>query len=455
MRELPHDPHAERSVLGGCFLAADALARVEPIVAPEDFFDPRHATVFDCVRAVSARNEPVDVVTVVAELKARGKLNAVGGAQFLGELTDEVFSTAHLDRHARMVADAARLRRMVAAAQAVAAKGLEPGAQPDALAEFGASTFLDAGEKRGGGELVSFDQSIDETMTEILNTLERGKPTGGVEFGFRQLDELTTGMQPGELGIVAARPAMGKTAFAMGVVLRTARLLGPVLFISEEMPHKQLTRRVLAAEAGVDQMRLRRGRFVAGDVEALTGASVKNYRLPIYYADAGGATIHTVRAHARRLRQRKGLALIVVDYLQLMSGAGEENRQQEISTISRGLKTLAKNLNVPVLALSQLNRSSATRSDKRPQLSDLRESGAIEQDADLVLMLHREEVYDANTPDKGIAEVLIAKQRNGPFPETVRLKFVRELTRFEELEAEHPSGEYGAGYEGGEEDAAQ
>jgi replicative DNA helicase len=455
MRELPHDPHAERSVLGGCFLAADALARVEPIVAPEDFFDPRHATVFDCVRAVSARNEPVDVVTVVAELKARGKLNAVGGAQFLGELTDEVFSTAHLDRHARMVADAARLRRMVAAAQAVAAKGLEPGAQPDALAEFGASTFLDAGEKRGGGELVSFDQSIDETMTEILNTLERGKPTGGVEFGFRQLDELTTGMQPGELGIVAARPAMGKTAFAMGVVLRTARLLGPVLFISEEMPHKQLTRRVLAAEAGVDQMRLRRGRFVAGDVEALTGASVKNYRLPIYYADAGGATIHTVRAHARRLRQRKGLALIVVDYLQLMSGAGEENRQQEISTISRGLKTLAKNLNVPVLALSQLNRSSATRSDKRPQLSDLRESGAIEQDADLVLMLHREEVYDANTPDKGIAEVLIAKQRNGPFPETVRLKFVRELTRFEELEADQPSGEYGTGYEGGEEDAAQ
>jgi replicative DNA helicase len=433
----PHDLEAERAVLGGVLLDNAALATVGAIVAASDFYHPSHAVIFESIQALGARNEPVDVVTLTAELRARERLNTVGGVQYLGELTDTVPTIAHIENHARIVADLAQVRRMIATAHEIVARGFGERGSADAFLDFAASKVFEIAQKRSKSTLIPLEQAIQEAFERIEKTLERGARITGIETGFRDLDTLTAGMSPGQLIIIAARPAMGKTSFVLNITAHAARTTRkPVLFFSLEMPRIELANRLMCADAGVDQARLRSNMLTQDDMMALTDAASKLFNLPIYIDDSGDLTLLELRAKARRMKNERDLALIIIDYLQLMKASreGMESREREISEISRGLKSLAKELEVPIVALSQLNRSPETRSgkDKRPQLSDLRESGAIEQDADNVMFIYRDEVYNKDTEDRGIAEIIVAKQRNGP-TDTVRLRFIRELTKFENL----------------------
>ncbi len=436
-RVPPHDVDAERAVLGGLLLDNSALSTVEAVVSASDFYHPAHAVIYEAIQAVSARREPVDVVTLASELRARERLNTVGGAQYLGELTDTIPTIAHIESHARIVTDLAGVRRMIEVAHEIVARGYGERGDAEQFLDFAAAKVFEVAQKRARTTLIPLEQAILEAFERIEKTLERGARITGTETGFRDLDTLTAGMSGGQLIIVAARPAMGKTAFALNVTASAAVSAGkPVLFFSLEMPRIELANRLMCSEARVDQSRLRTNLLTQDDITSLTGAANKLHALPIYIDDSGDLTLLELRAKARRMKSERDLALIVIDYLQLMRAGRDkqESREREISEISRGLKALAKELDVPVVALSQLNRGCETRpgKDKRPMLADLRESGAIEQDADVVMFIYRDEVYNRDTEDKGIAEVIVAKQRNGP-TDAVRLRFIRELTRFESL----------------------
>jgi replicative DNA helicase len=445
----PHDLDAEKAVLGGVLLDNSALDTVEAIVTPPDFYHPSHAVIFESVQSLKSRGEPVDVVTLAAELRARERLNTVGGAQYLGELTDTIPTIAHIEQHARIVADLAQVRRMIAAAHEITARGYGDRGSADGFLDFAAARVFEIAQKRSKSSLIELHQAIQEAFERIEKTLERGARITGTETGFRDLDTLTAGMHPGQLIIIAARPAMGKTSLVLNLTTHAAiTSQKPVLFFSLEMPRVELANRMMCAEARVDQARLRSNMLTQDDMTALTAAASKLFQLPVYIDDSGDLTLLELRAKSRRIKAEKDVSLIVIDYLQLMKASreGMDSREREISEISRGLKSLAKELEVPIIALSQLNRSPETRSgkDKRPQLSDLRESGAIEQDADVVMFIYRDEVYNKDTEDRGIAELIIAKQRNGP-TDTVRLRFVRELTKFENLaEDEHQYGDASA-----------
>ena len=445
----PHDLDAEKAVIGGVLLDNSALDTVEAIVTPPDFYHPSHAVIFESIQALKSRGEPVDVVTLSAELRARERLNTVGGAQYLGELTDTIPTIAHIEQHARIVADLAQVRRMIAAAHEITARGYGDRGAADAFLDFAAAKVFEIAQKRSKSSLIELHQAIQEAFERIEKTLERGARITGTETGFRDLDTLTAGMHPGQLIIIAARPAMGKTSLVLNLTTHSAiTSQKPVLFFSLEMPRVELANRMMCAEARVDQSRLRSNMLTQDDMTSLTAAASKLFQLPVYIDDSGDLTLLELRAKSRRIKAEKDLSLIVIDYLQLMKASrdGMDSREREISEISRGLKALAKELEVPIIALSQLNRSPETRSgkDTRPQLSDLRESGAIEQDADVVMFIYRDEVYNKDTEDRGIAELIIAKQRNGP-TDTVRLRFVRELTKFENLaEDEHQYGDASA-----------
>ena len=438
----PNDLEAERAVLGGVLLDGNAFATVHPILASADFYHPAHAVIFEAIQALSGRSEPIDVVTLAAELRARERLNTIGGSQYLGELTDTIPTIAHIEQHARIVADLAQVRRMIAVAYEITARGYGERGTADAFLDFAAARVFEIAQKRSKSSLVSLDTAIQEAFERIEKTLERGARITGTESGFRDLDTLTAGMHPGQLIIVAARPAMGKTSMVLNIATHAAMAAQKsVLFFSLEMPRVELANRMMCAEARVDQSRLRSNMLTQDDMTALTSAASKLFNLPIYIDDSGDLTLLDLRAKARRKKSEHDLALIVIDYLQLMRASrdGMESREREISEISRGLKSLAKELEVPIVALSQLNRAPETRpgKDRRPQLADLRESGAIEQDADVVMFIYRDEVYNRDTEDKGIAEIIVAKQRNGP-TDTVRLRFIRELTKFENFaEDEH------------------
>ena len=441
----PHDLDAEKAVIGGVLLDNSALDTVEAIVTPPDFYHPSHAVIFESIQALKSRGEPVDVVTLSAELRARERLNTVGGAQYLGELTDTIPTIAHIEQHARIVADLAQVRRMIAAAHEITARGYGDRGAADAFLDFAAAKVFEIAQKRSKSSLIELHQAIQEAFERIEKTLERGARITGTETGFRDLDTLTAGMHPGQLIIIAARPAMGKTSLVLNLTTHSAiTSQKPVLFFSLEMPRVELANRMMCAEARVDQSRLRSNMLTQDDMTSLTAAASKLFQLPVYIDDSGDLTLLELRAKSRRIKAEKDLSLIVIDYLQLMKASrdGMDSREREISEISRGLKALE----VPIIARSQLNRSPETRSgkDKRPQLSDLRESGAIEQDADVVMFIYRDEVYNKDTEDRGIAELIIAKQRNGP-TDTVRLRFVRELTKFENLaEDEHQYGDASA-----------
>ncbi|MFZ4810017.1 MAG: replicative DNA helicase [Ilumatobacteraceae bacterium] len=432
-RVPPHNLHAEESLLGALLLSRDVVGQVaEAGLQIDHFYKPAHQHVYASIRGLMASGQPVDVVTVADELRRNGLLEEIGGAAFLMELQNATPAISNANRYSKIVQDTAVLRRMIAVASDIAELAYtEPDDVTKALDEAETKMF-EVAEDRVIDSTRALGDLLTVAMDRLQETYDRGDSITGTATGFNDLDEILSGLQPSTLNIVGARPAMGKTAFGLGIATHVAMTAKkPVLFFSLEMGHAELTQRILGSEARVDSQKLRTGRLIDSDWTKI-GKAINRLEVPLLLDDNPRVTVMEIRAKARRMKARYGgLALIVIDYLQLMSGStSSENRQLEVSEISRGLKILARELEVPIIALSQLSRNLESRGDKRPMLADLRESGSLEQDADVVMFLYRDEIYNRESPDKGAAEVIIAKHRSGPTG-LVRLVFNGAYTRFD------------------------
>lgn len=432
-RVPPHNVQAEESVLGALLLSREAIGQVsEQGLSPSDFYRPAHQHIFDAVRALYSSGSPVDTVTVADELRRGGLLDEIGGAEALHELQNATPAISSAGHYAKIVQDTAMLRRLIHVAGDIAEIAYsEPDDVTKALDEAESKVFQVA-EQRVTDSTRQLEDLLSEAMDQLQATFDRGDTITGVPTGYTDLDELLSGLQRSALYIVGARPAMGKTAFGLGLASHVAQHSHlPVLVFSLEMGHAELTQRILSSEARVDSTKIRTGRLAEADW-AKIGKAIGRLEVPLFLDDNPRVTVMEIRAKARRIKAKYGgLALIVVDYIQLMSGGGNsENRQLEVSEISRNLKILARELEVPIVALSQLSRQLEARADKRPMLQDLRESGSLEQDADVVMFLYRDEVYHPESPDKGSAEVIVAKHRSGPIG-TKRLVFLGQYTRFD------------------------
>ncbi|HPF14475.1 MAG: replicative DNA helicase [Planctomycetes bacterium] len=437
-RIAPHNEEAERSVLGSLLIAPDRAPEVAEFLDADDFFVGRHGMVYKAIIEMSSRNLGIDSMTLAEYLKANGKLQAIGGASYLAQLSASVSSAAHLMHHANLVNQTSMLRRLIRAAGEVIENAYRtPPLQEDVqglLDSSEHSIFRINGDKDSSGAREVKD-ILNDVFKQIEASSERGELTG-LPSGFYQLDEMLGGFNPGEMTIIAARPSMGKTAFVLNLMERAA-LDRPahyshnpvVLFFSLEMGAVSIGQRMLCSRARVDSSRLRKGKIDPSSFADLSQAAGELAAASLIIDDTPGLSIMALRSRARRVKHKYGLDMIVIDYLQLMA-AKAESRQQEISLISRSLKELARELEVPLIALSQLSRQVESRENKRPQLSDLRESGSIEQDADVVLMLYRPEYYNPTEENRGKAEVICAKQRNGPTG-AVTLHFQSEILRFE------------------------
>ena len=436
----PHSIEAEQSVIGGLLLENEALDKVADILSAEDFYQFDHKTIFQHITKLIERNRPADIVTVAESLESTAELSQIGGIAYLGSLAQNTPTAANIRRYAEIVRERAIMRKLVTVGSGIAESAYSPNGRD-------AQQLLDEAEAKifqiaeGGQRSSEGFQDIKVLLPQVAERIDmlfsRDNPSDvtGIPTGFSDLDSMTSGFQGGDLIIVAGRPSMGKTAFSINIAENVALDTGlPVAIFSMEMASTQLAMRMIGSVGRLDQHRMRTGRLEDEDWEKLTTALGKLNEAPIFIDEGAALSSFDVRARARRLHRQCGkLGLIVLDYLQLMAapaGRQGENRATEISEISRSLKALAKELDVPVVALSQLNRSVEQRPDKRPVMSDLRESGAIEQDADLILFIYRDEVYNPDSTDKGTAEIIIAKQRNGPIGR-VRLTFIGEHTRFE------------------------
>ncbi|MGE5304397.1 MAG: replicative DNA helicase [Alphaproteobacteria bacterium] len=429
----PQNLEAESSVLGGILLENDAINQVLELLRSEDFYRESHRKVFRAMIELSDRAEPVDLITLSEFLKSRNELEAVGGTAYLASLADFVPTAANISYYARIVREKSILRSLISTATDIATRGYEEQGNVDEFLDAAEKVIFDISEKKIKASFVAVGDMIKDTLKTVEKLYERKEMVTGVPTGYEDLDRLTAGLQPADLIIVAGRPGMGKTAFALNIATNAAFTgVGAAVF-SLEMAREQLVLRMLCSEARVNSSKVRSGYLGERDFPQLAKAAGRLHEAPIYIDDTPAISVLELRAKARRLvRDRtKKIGLIVVDYLQLMRGMGAaSNREQEISEISRSLKALAKELNVPVIALSQLNRRVEDRSDRRPMMSDLRESGAIEQDADVIMFIYRDEVYNKDEDKRGTAEVIVAKQRNGPI-DTVKLTFLNEYTRFE------------------------
>jgi len=438
----PHNEEAERALLGALLLDPQRVPEISEIVHLGDFFHPKHEAVWEAILALTERTEPIDHVSLGEALSQAGKFQQVGGRAFLVELASCVASAAHAKQHARIVSETAMLRRLIRECGELIANAYQTrpdgDAVPELLADAEDRVFKMAAQK-DRGEAMPIGKAVIETFRRIDSSSHR-KGLTGLASGFYELDELLCGFNAGELIIVAARPSMGKTALVLNCMDHAADPdhvpewidhSPSVLFFSLEMGHQSIVRRMLCARARVDAHRLRTGRIPTEDYAELSRAAGELQRLKIFIDDTPGVSALGMRSRAKRIKAKHGLDMIVVDYLQLMTHPKSESRQQEISQISRMLKEMARELEVPVIALSQLSRAVESRDDKRPQLSDLRESGSIEQDADVVLLLYRDEYYNRDNPEnKGLAEIICAKQRNGPTG-MVPLGFNGSIMRFE------------------------
>ena len=440
LRIPPHSIEAEQSVLGGLLLDNAAFDKIADLVGENDFYRDEHKRIYRQIRKLLERSKPVDVVTVAEALDLAGEGGETGGLAYLGELAANTPSAANIRRYAEIVRERAILRQLVTAGDEIAGSAFNPlGRDPKQLLdEAEAKVFAIAeGGFRNQSGFVHINPLLTQVVERIQELHDRDNPSDitGVPTGYHDLDAKTSGLQPGDLLIVAGRPSMGKTSFALNMAEHVAIEVGlPVAVFSMEMGGTQLAMRMLSSVGKLDAHRVRTGRLNDDEWSRLSFALGKMHEAPLYIDETPALNPIDLRARARRLHRQCGkLGLIVIDYLQLMSSAnqgGGENRATEISEISRSLKSLAKELNVPVMALSQLNRSLEQRPNKRPVMSDLRESGAIEQDADVIMFIYRDEVYNPDTPDKGSAEIIIGKQRNGPIG-MIRLTFIGEYTRFE------------------------
>ena len=444
-RRPPYAEEAEQAVLSAMLMDTDAIMRAAEYVDDTMFYREGHRRIFRAMVSITERGAVVDPLTLADELGRRGELEASGGKDYLAQLMDAVPTSANVEYHAKIVREKALLRRLIETSTQIVTEAFEGRTTAAELLDAAESKIFQVSQAQGTGGFTRIKELLWPTMERIEALQRGGKTITGVPSGFSDLDEMTSGFQPADLVIVAARPSMGKTAFVLNIAQHAAIESNvPVAFFSLEMSKESLVQRLLTSEARLDAQKLRRGMLRDDDFPRLARAAGILSSAPIHIDDTPGITILEMRSKARRLKAEHGLGVVVVDYLQLMTGPSAENRQQEVSQISRGLKALAKELSVPVIALSQLSRAPEQRSgaDKgRPQLSDLRESGAIEQDADLIMFIFREEVYAEREEGRlkdpsldGKAEIIIGKQRNGPIG-SVPLFFHKQYTRFENYSA--------------------
>ena len=435
-RTLPHNLEAERSVLGAILVHNDAFNTAAQVIDGRDFYRDAHRRIFDRMVALSERGEAIDFITLKEELSRGGELEEVGGPAYVASLVDGVPRATNVEYYARIVKEKATLRNLIYAANKILTNAYEADQESDLILDEAESSIFAVADDRLKAGFVPMRDLVNESFPKIEQLFEHKRLVTGVPTGFVDLDEMTRGLQPGDLVIIAARPSMGKTSLVLNVAQHVA--VQPdhsVGFFSLEMSKESLFIRLLTSEAQIDSHRLMSGHIAERDYSRISHALEKLSGMRLFIDDTANISVLEMRAKSRRLQAEHGLTLIVVDYIQLMSGRGRfENRTLELASISRSLKGLAKELSVPIVVLSQLSRAPESRSDHRPQLSDLRESGALEQDADLVVLIYRDDAYnrDPNNPDAGTAELIVAKQRNGPTG-IVRLAFLREQTRFANL----------------------
>ncbi len=438
LKTPPHSREAEQSLLGGLLLDAQSMDQIASSVTPNDFYLPEHRLIFEAMMKVHERNRPVDVLTISEQLDVMDATEQVGGLGYLSELAAAASSASNVTAYAEIIRDRSVLRQLIRVAGEMSENARKPAGRSvgEILDEAESKVFKISEERpsRGGPEGVNHYLKV--ALKRIEELYESDSAITGVTTGFKRLDDMTAGLQPADLVIVAGRPSMGKTTFAMCLVESCViKAEKPTLVFSMEMPGEAIVMRMLSSLGRIDQTKVRTGKLSDEDWPRLTSAFSLLNEKPLYIDDTPALTPTELRSRARRIARQhpEGIGMIMIDYIQLMQVAGGgENRAGEISEISRSLKALAKELNCPVIALSQLNRSLEQRPNKRPVMSDLRESGAIEQDADVICFIYRDEVYNENTEEKGIAEIIIGKQRNGPIG-TVRLAFLGQYTRFEDL----------------------
>jgi len=427
----PHNPEAEQSVLGSMLLDGDAVAAAAEILKSDDFYREGNREIFESMLELVDRGEPIDLITVTEQLRGKGALETVGGVEYLAAIAGAVPTTSNIRHYARIVEEKSLLRKLIRTASDIVNLGYEGGDDTAYIIDRAQQQIFDLMQKRDVKGFIHIRDILVEAFSRLDELYNNKEAFTGIPSGFIDLDYMTSGFQNSDLVLIASRPSMGKTSFALNIAQNVAiQRQKPVAVFSLEMSKEQLASRLLCSEAMVDSSKMRTGRLEDGDWTKLATALGPLSEAPIYIDDSSASSIMEIRAKCRRLKAEKNISMVIIDYLQLMQGKGSsENRQQEISEITRSLKILAKEINVPILTCSQLSRAVEARSDHRPMLSDLRESGAIEQDADLVIFLYREDYYKKDTNKKNIAEVIIAKHRNGSIG-TMELVWLGQYTKF-------------------------
>jgi replicative DNA helicase len=434
----PHNIEAEESVLGAVLLSAEAANVALEALHADDFYKPAHQLIFEAVTGLFDANQPIDAITLADSLRRTNTLDRVGGVGALTRLLDTVPTTSNVEYYAEIVAETSARRRLLQAGAEVGRFAMQADREIADVLDNAEQAVFAVAERRVGDGLLAVGPMLQDTLERIEEMGTRGDDITGMPTGFRDLDRMLAGLQPANLVVIAARPSMGKSALALNVAENAAEAGHPVAVFTLEMSREEVVQRLLSSMAGVDSHRLRTGQLTPDLWQRLVRVTSRLYQMPFYVDDSSDLTVTAIRAKCRRMMRKQGLGLVVVDYLQLMqSGTRADNRQQEIADISRSLKNLARELHVPVIAVSQLNRALEARENKRPRLGDLRESGAIEQDADIVMFIYRDDYYDPASEQRGVAEVSIAKHRAGATG-TVMMNFAAEFTRFRNYTSQDP-----------------
>lgn len=437
IRSMPQNLEAEQSVLGSMLIDKTAIAQAAEVLNAEDFYRDSHKVIFSAIRELYQKDTPIDMITLIDYLRSTEKLEEAGGITYITEISSSVPSTANLFSYIKIVEDKSILRRLIRSSTEIIETSYNKQDNVDSVIDLAEKKIFNLAEKKNTSDFEPMNTVLERGFLEIERLFNNKGETTGVPSGFKDLDEMTSGFQRGDMVLIAARPSMGKTTFVLNLAQHAALRSGKKIAIfSLEMSKEQLAYKLLCAEANVDMLKLRTGNLDDKDWENIARASGPLAAAKIFIDDTAGVSVMEMRSKCRRLKMEHGIDMIIIDYLQLMSGSNPENRQQEVSEISRSIKAIAKEMQCPVIALSQLSRAPEQRADHRPMLSDLRESGSIEQDADLVMFLYRDEYYNKETEDKSMAECIIAKQRNGPVG-TVKLAWLGQFSKFGNLDVVH------------------
>lgn len=437
MKSMPQNIEAEQSVLGAMIIDKTSIAQAAEVLKSDDFYRDAHKVIYAAIMELFQKDIPIDMVTLIEHLRAKEKLESIGGITYITEIANAVISTANLQSYIKIVEQKAMLRKLIKASNQIIEQSYNKQGDVEDVLDFAEKRIFDIAEKRSTNDFEAISTVLERGFLEIERIFNNKGVATGVPSGFSDLDSKTSGFQKGDMVLIAARPSMGKTTFVLNLAQHAAlRENKSIVIFSLEMSKEQLAYKFLCAEANVDMLRLRTGNLDDQDWENIARASGPLAAAKIYIDDTAGVSVMEMRSKCRRIKLEYGIDMIIIDYLQLMSGSGGESRQQEVSEISRSIKALAKEMECPVIALSQLSRAPEQRADHRPMLSDLRESGSIEQDADLVMFLYRDEYYNKETEEKNVAECIIAKQRNGPVG-TVKLAWLGQFSKFGNLDVVH------------------